>query len=113
MEGSQINASLQQSCCTTTADWKVSTLGPHVFLYGNDKKLPKMFISYKDKLPPDVLWMYGALYGLFTQCNTKFCNLTGNFNWNDFTKFYSYFQIHEISIELPKRTVNVMQLEKK
>lgn len=44
MAGSQINASLQQSCCTTqltTADWTVSTSGPHVFLFGETKSLPR------------------------------------------------------------------------
>lgn len=42
MEGSQINASLQQSRCTTqltTADWDVSTSGPHVFLFEETKSL--------------------------------------------------------------------------
>lgn len=53
MEGSQINASLQQSCCTaqlTVADWKVSALRPHVFHFGKDKN-----VSKDDKLLPDDL----------------------------------------------------------
>lgn len=74
MEGSQINASLQQSSCTTqltTADWKVSTLGAtrfplsffFLFFSSPIQKVYEDVYLTEDKLPPDALWIYRSLLG--------------------------------------------------